>query len=690
LPLTQDDAWYQSRRGPLEVQIGLATFGILALELALIRWISGQVRLLAYFNNLILIGCFLGMGTGLLLAKRRPGLVHLTLPALLLLAVPLTFSVELGLVSLPFPDRAVHLWGADVGMSSVGQLVGVVAVILSLFLAVVAVFVCAGAALGVLLARLPNLRAYSADLVGSLLGVLAVAVVTALGTTPPVWLLLGGLPFAWLSRRFTSLLALAGTVALSAHSIGGATYSPYNRIDVDRGMDPITVAVNRDFHQYMHDLSNADGDDLRGRVRLMYDIPFRLGEAKGRALIAGAGTGNDVQAALRNGFASVSSVEIDGRILELGRRLHPERPYSDPRVVPVVNDARAFFEQYDGPGFDVIAYGLVDSHAMFSALSTLRLDNYLYTEEGLRSAWRHVAKGGLLSVNLSFIGGPWMASRLYWTLAGATGTRPFVVAHGLHGAATLVAARAPEGLHWERVAPFPHVLPDEATARGVLKTSDDWPFLYLQPRVFPTGYVLVLACVLALAFVLVSRSLGPGGFARGFDAPLFLMGAAFLLLETRGVTSLSLLFGSTWIVNAAVFSGVLVMALAANLFVERARPASVLPAFGLLVLALVLLWLIDVSALNRQPLVARGLVGGLLNALPVGCAGVIVSTLLARSTNLAASLASNLLGSVVGGCLEYLSMYTGLRALVLLALSLYLGALLLELRKPIPDAEVAR
>jgi hypothetical protein len=680
LDFLQDDAWSRRGRGPVLFQIALSTFGILALELALIRWISGQIRILAYFNNLILIGCFLGMGVGLVAGRKRPGLVHLTLPALALLAIPLTFSVPLGLVNLPFPDHAVHLWGAQAGVGSLAQLLGALGVILGLFSAVVAVFVFAGAALGHLLNMLGSLRAYSADLVGSLLGIVAMAIVTALGSAPPVWLLVGGLPFVWLSRRPLSIVSLLVAVALGQASIQGAIYSPYNRIDLERGSDPLTVSVNRDFHQYMHDLSHTEGDGLRARVKRMYDIPFVLGPKRGRALIAGAGTGNDVQAALRNGFGTVYSVEIDGRILDLGRRLHPERPYDDPRVVPVVNDARAFFEQFHGEDFDVIAYGLVDSHAMFSTLSTLRLDNYLYTEEGLRSAFRHVKPDGLLSVNLSFIGGPFLSSRLYWTMAKATGTQPVVVEHGLHGAATLVASRDPDALQWADVAPFPHQVRDASEARGVLRTSDDWPFLYLRPGVFPWGYVLVLGCILALAYVLVSRTLGAATLARDFDGSLFLMGAAFLLLETRGVTSLSLLFGSTWVVNAAVFAGVLIMALAANLFVERAKPASPRPAFLLLIVALVVLWAVDVSALNRLPLLSRGLAGGLLNALPVGCAGLIVSTLLARSANLAASLASNLLGSVLGGCLEYLSMYTGLRALVLLALALYLGALLRELR----------
>ena len=73
---------------------------------------------------------------------------------------------------------------------------------------------------------------------------------------------------------------------------------------------------------------------------------------------------------------------------------------------------------------------------------------------------------------------------------------------------------------------------------------------------------------------------------------------------------------------------------------------------------------------------------------PVAFAGVIVSIRLARSRNAAASLGSNLLGSVVGGCLEYLSMVAGLRALALLALALYLAAFLAAQRQGATGAAV--
>jgi hypothetical protein len=169
--------------------------------------------------------------------------------------------------------------------------------------------------------------------------------------------------------------------------------------------------------------------------------------------------------------------------------------------------------------------------------------------------------------------------------------------------------------------------------------------------------------------------------AGNFDGPLFFMGAAFLLIETRGIVDLSLLFGSTWIVNSSVIAGILFMAYLANLYVSKRRPERVLPYFGLLWAALLLNYFVRPSVLLALNLSARGALGGLLNALPVFFAGIIFSTLFANSEHPSASLGSNLLGAVVGGCLEYLSMFIGLKSLSLVALMLYLAALLLLQRR---------
>ena len=49
----------------------VSSFLVLFLETALIRWMPAYVRLLAYFSNFILLASFLGIGVGCLLATRR-------------------------------------------------------------------------------------------------------------------------------------------------------------------------------------------------------------------------------------------------------------------------------------------------------------------------------------------------------------------------------------------------------------------------------------------------------------------------------------------------------------------------------------------------------------------------------------------------------------------------------------------
>jgi hypothetical protein len=253
----------------------------------------------------------------------------------------------------------------------------------------------------------------------------------------------------------------------------------------------------------------------------------------------------------------------------------------------------------------------------------------------------------------------------------------------LHGSVVTFVVPGPKAqLDPAAVAGYERILPQGRTA---VTLSDDWPFLYLRPGVFPWGYVTVLGYVLVLA-VLVARPVFGLGRGTAFDWPLFLMGAAFLLIETRGVTSLSLLFGSTWIVNSAVFGGILTMVLLANLAVERWQWRNPAPWFVALFAAVLLLWWLPVDWLGGLSLGARAVAGGLLTGLPIGLAGVIVPMLLARSANPAAALGANLLGAVLGGCLEYFSMYAGLRSVALLALVLYLAAFALARRQPAAGA----
>jgi Spermine/spermidine synthase domain len=674
----------------------IATFGILALELAVIRWISQQVRVFAYLNNVLLMAAFLGMGLGVAMGRRRPALVRGTLPMLGVLMLLLAFSDRLGIARLGFPDQSIAMWG--IGMAENAALSAFV--ILAIFAAVVAVFFFAGSIVGWLFANSDALDAYASDLLGSLAGVVAVTVAAAFGTPPTVWFALGVAAFLWLAPNvgrasarpdglkpvLHQLLAAAVVLAAAHFSIAGALFSPYYRIDLDTARSitgaPIRLSVNRDFHQYMHDLSFARLARERGEqkrrlqfVEYAYRLPFLLTERKESALIVGAGTGNDVAAALRARFRRVVSVDIDPAIIRIGRQMHPERPYSDPRVVAVVNDARAYFEQTPDARFDVVCFGLLDSHAMFSSMASLRLDNYVYTVESIRSAWRQVADGGVLSLSFSIGDREWLADRLAAIVTAATGQRPVVVFHGVQGGRSFLVGKNVDVRAAAARARIRAFAPREPQY-DVRVSTDDWPFLYVRPATFPYGYVAVLGGVLLIALISTRAVYGRETFSRSFDPALFFMGAAFLLIETRGVTDLSLLFGSTWIVNASVFAGILLTAWSANAIVRRRGAWPLRWLFIALAAALVVNYFVRPSMLLPLGLLERGIAGGLLNGLPVGIAGLLFSQLLARSEHPDAALGSNLLGTVLGGCLEYLSVLTGLRALTLVALALYAAAFL--------------
>jgi SAM-dependent methyltransferase len=678
----------QPARWP-RLRLAAATFAILALELTLIRWMGGQIRIFAYFANLVLLAAFLGMGLGLQLGRKHPGLVRFALPALVPLAAVLAFSPELGLVHLRFPDPSIGLWGVQ-GPATLQGFLTSGSIVLALFWAVVAVFLLMAAPVGQLFDQMPALEAYSADLSGSLLGVLAMTALAALGTSPVVWLAIVAVPLLWLAPRPYAFASAAAVLVLAAVSIRGAAFSPYNRLDVSpflakdapfQGGQEWLVLQNRDYSQLARDLSAkaTEGSPARRKSQLVYELPFLQRAAGSRALIVGAGTGNDVAAAIRLGFREIVAVEIDPRIVAIGRRLHPEHPYSNPSVKVVVTDARAYFEQNRGEKFDVVCYGLLDSHAMFSSMSSLRLENYVYTVEGLRAGWEHVRDGGVFSVNFSVYAQPFVGVRLLGTIQKATGKDPLVVQHGEDHGATFVVTRgtAPVFVSPEIRSGIAPMAYDES----VRIPEDDWPFLYLKPGSFPTVYVAVLGIIAVTAWWAVRRIYGREMFATGrFDFVLFLMGAAFMLLETRMVTALSLLFGSTWVVNASVFAGILVTVFVSNRFVAVREPRRLHLWYVPLVASLLATWVVTPGVLNRLSLLERGILGGVIYAIPVAFAGVLFSALLKNAKEPSSALGSNLLGAVIGGLLEYSSMLVGLRSLVLLALVLYLGSYLAAVR----------
>jgi hypothetical protein len=244
--------------------------------------------------------------------------------------------------------------------------------------------------------------------------------------------------------------------------------------------------VSRGGSQQLIDLRRVPGGNAdRDYTSQVYELPFQFTERTPRsALVVGADGGNDVAAALRHGFTHVVSVDIDPAILYTGEELHPERPYSDARVTRVADDARAFLgRRSEQEKFDVICYGLLDSHAMFSSMSSLRLDNFVYTEEGFAAAWKRVKDEGILSVSFSVYAGEWMYYRMLGLVKKAPGIEPIVVRHGYDFGATFLAGRT---LTLAKVrATMPGTLLGERVPASIRVPSDDWPFLYLRLNTIP-------------------------------------------------------------------------------------------------------------------------------------------------------------------------------------------------------------
>ena len=151
---------------------------------------------------------------------------------------------------------------------------------------------------------------------------------------------------------------------------------------------------------------------------------------------------------------------------------------------------------------------------------------------------------------------------------------------------------------------------------------------------------------------------------------MFFLGAGFMLLETKGVTELSLFFGSTWIVNALVIAAFVFMGLAANTLVMY-RPVSRRLAYGALFFFLAVGMFLPYTALAGLPMLEKVLASAVLVGLPVFFSGLVFSRSFRDVAKPAQGLGINLLGAVCGGALENLVMIGGTPILGVLAIIIY-------------------
>lgn len=677
----------------------------LYVEVMLIRWIGTEIRIFAYFQNLTLIACFLGFGLGCFWSARKkslfPTLASLSILVLLAQAPFASWRFLLTCLSAMLsisPDAAI--WGSLVNLPTLTTvlLFEVSIVILTgLLLLVVAAMIPMGQWIGHYLdeSRDP-IRAYTANLAGSLLGIWVLAGLAFLWLPPEWWFALAFVLIV-LSRTRNRRLVVVGLALLAVSVVAlrfggtakGPTYwSPYQKLHVqDEGDDQYSIEVNNT--GYMTIANTTPGFLARAprfaetyRQESSYDAPFRFARQVDRVLIVGTGAGNDASGALRNGAAHVDAVEIDPVIYYLGKTLHPDRPYQSPQVRMILNDARAFLRRTHEK-YDVVIFGLLDSHTQFSDYSNLRLDNYVYTEESFREARRLLKPDGILVLKFE-VRAPWtwMGQRLYALLDNVFGRPPVAFYSPFLGAmssATVFVTSLDAGL-WERAKQpdlarlvsqnppnFPLTLQDAPPP-----TTDDWPYIYHRRHSVPTTYLTVSLILLGMTVFLVRGSLEP---ERAYTWEFFFLGAGFLLLETQLVSRLALYFGTTWLVNCFTLTTILLVLILANLYVARRRPSPRHMPIFYAVVAIGLLanfffpW-------EQVPLAASSI--GLLlcgaYAVPVFFAGVIFTEKFRDSERKSAALGANIVGAVAGGLAQNLSFLVGMKMLLVVDALFYVVA----------------
>jgi spermidine synthase len=680
--------------------IVLVTMVSLLLELVMIRWLASVFPVFAFFKNFTLLACFLGLGAGYAVAEKQPCAPALVLPMLALFVGVITLlRYDLGganevFAGLPMSEQtAIHIWMDRLGwLRMLQQSVPLYLLLGMSFVLCACICYPVGQLCGKLLQSTDALKAYGLNLVGSIVGVMVLFVMSLFWLPPTIWFtaVAGVLLFFVLSRDtrlpigVASFCLLLTVLSWPVQTEIQRIYSPYQLLERMTKPDGLmNILSGGAYYQKVFNLSEGnrghESDEDR-YVRAYYEFPFNFKKKPERVAIVGAGSGNDVAAALRMGASHVDAIEIDPAIAFMGKSSHPEHPYDDPRVTLNINDARNFFRTAHQQ-YDLIIYGVLDSHTALSHASNLRVDSYVYTREGIAEAFKLLKPDGVMSIAFALpnesLG--FKLSHILQDIPGAG--KPLAVRVG-YDSNTTTAFISQKG----RAVAMPDT--NAFAAIGFTNVSDyfakpypaasiptdDWPFFYMVSRTYPVSYMIALGMVLALSYMFVRKTIGwSEPVERGY-LPFFFLGAGFMLVETKAITELGLHLGGTWFVIAATIVMVLMMAFLANLMVQR----KLVPRTGLAYLGLFLSLLVGYFYARNHELVALAsplanlMVSCVLLTVPLFFSGIVFSTLIGKAeVNISTALAYNLMGALFGGLMEYNSMYFGFAFLYLLAIGFY-------------------
>jgi hypothetical protein len=165
-----------------------------------------------------------------------------------------------------------------------------------------------------------------------------------------------------------------------------------------------------------------------------------------------------------------------------------------------------------------------------------------------------------------------------------------------------------------------------------------------------------------------------GVSAGSLDWHFFFLGAGFFLLEAQIISKMALLFGTTWLVNSIAISGLLLLIVGSNLLVEYKKNFNMGLAYAGIFASMLVSYAIPMQSLFVASYWLKALTALAVLGMPAFFAGIVFIRSFARAGFQGTALGSNLFGALVGGLLESLSMWTGIRSLLIVAGLLYLAS----------------
>jgi len=677
---------------------GAAGLG-LYLELMIIRLHSSFFQLFSFFKNVSLLSCLLGLGIGYLFGHKKINSLKWVFP-LLTLQITFMYLIKDTPITNLLQNPISEQWAmGQENAQTIFQFLLIYSFVIIIFLSNAVIFVPLGHLVSRLMYGQDKLKSYSWNLIGSLSGIILFSAMSFIWSPPSLWILVGFFIFIVFVRKtlleisipFISTLVLLFIILIPKDLSKQEIYSPYQLISLQHNYSPqsptIDVMVSNTWFQTPYDVTgNTEYNPapLAANYKAPYDIRSKIPK---KILIVGSGTGNDTAYALEKGVSQIDAVEIDPAIIHIGKKYHPQRPYQSDKVNVIQNDARNFI-QHTQNKYDLIVYGLLDSHSSLSGKGGIRLDSYVYTVESFKEARKTLTDDGYLSLSFN-LSEEALGLKIFAMLTKAfDGKEPLVISHykqdtdkfRMQPYAFIIGKKIDKNFIIEN----PNVssvtfFQNKLKLSKIDISTDNWPFFYMPQKVWPKSYIFIIFLIFVSSFFFIHRT---SPISRNNFSPVcFFLGAGFMLVETKGITELALVYGSTWFVVSIVIAFVLIMAYLANLLVINNTKIKLWVIYAFILFTISLGYFFTLIDHGTFSSITQKILTPTMLTLPMFFSGLAFSKQLSTEKTISIALSSNILGAIFGGLLEYNAMYFGYRSLYVLGFVMYMSAFIFSKRK---------